>query len=100
MPTPTGRSSWTPQQKARHPPRGRPQRRHEHHGHLAQPDAQGSGKREIFNNKDFRIGLSHAIDRQAIIDSAFVGQGEPWQAAPRKESPYLQREARQAIHRV
>ena len=45
-------------------------------------------KREIFNNKDFRIGLSHAIDRKAIIDSAFVGQGEPWQAAPRKESPY------------
>ena len=26
--------------------------------------------------------------RQAIIDSAFVGQGEPWQAGPRKESPY------------
>ncbi len=45
-------------------------------------------KREIFNNKDFRIGLSYAIDRQAIIDSAFVGQGEPWQAAPRKESPF------------
>lgn len=45
-------------------------------------------KHEIFNNKDFRIGLSYAIDRQAIIDSAFVGQGEPWQAAPRKESPY------------
>jgi len=45
-------------------------------------------KREIFNNKDFRIGLSYAIDRKAIIDSAFVGQGEPWQAAPRKESPF------------
>ena len=29
-------------------------------------------KREIFNNEDFRVGLSHAIDRQAIIDSAFV----------------------------
>ena len=57
-------------------------------------------KREIFNNKDFRIGLSYAIDRKAIIDSAFVGQGEPWQAAPRKESPYLQRAARQAVHRV
>jgi peptide/nickel transport system substrate-binding protein len=45
-------------------------------------------KHEIFNNKDFRIGLSYAIDRQAIIDSAFVGQGEPWQAAPRRESPF------------
>lgn len=45
-------------------------------------------KREIFNNKDFRIGLSYAIDRKAIIDAAFVGQGDPWQAAPRKESPF------------
>lgn len=46
-------------------------------------------KREIFNNKDFRIGLSYAIDRKAIIDSAFVGQGEPWQAAPRREAPFF-----------
>ena len=45
-------------------------------------------KREIFNNKDFRIGLSYAIDRQSIIDSAYLGQGEPWQAGPRKESAY------------
>lgn len=44
-------------------------------------------KREIFGNKDFRIGLSHAIDRQEIIDLVFVGQGEPYQAAPRPESP-------------
>lgn len=43
-------------------------------------------KREIFQNKDFRIGLSHAINRQEIIDLVFVGQGEPWQAAPRPES--------------
>ena len=46
-------------------------------------------KRQIFDNKDFRIGLSYAIDRKAIIDSAFVGEGEPWQAAPRRESPYF-----------
>ena len=45
-------------------------------------------KNEIFNNKDFRIGLSHAINRQEIIDLVFVGQGEPWQAAPLPESPY------------
>ena len=45
-------------------------------------------KREIFQNKDFRVGLSYAIDRQEIIDLVFVGQGEPWQAAPRPESPY------------
>ncbi|MEM7034814.1 MAG: ABC transporter substrate-binding protein, partial [Chloroflexota bacterium] len=45
-------------------------------------------KNEIFNNKDFRIGLSHAINRQELIDLVFIGQGEPWQAAPMPESPY------------
>jgi peptide/nickel transport system substrate-binding protein len=44
-------------------------------------------KREIFQNKDFRVGLSHAINRQEIIDLVFIGQGEPWQAAPRPEAP-------------
>ncbi len=43
-------------------------------------------KRQVFQNKDFRIGLSHAINRQEVIDVVFVSQGEPWQAAPRKES--------------
>jgi peptide/nickel transport system substrate-binding protein len=44
--------------------------------------------REIFQNKDFRIGLSHAINRQEVIDVVYVSQGEPWQAGPRKETPY------------
>ncbi len=44
--------------------------------------------RNVFTQKDFRIGLSHAINRQEIIDSVFQRQGEPWQAAPRPESPY------------
>ncbi|MEO1986702.1 MAG: ABC transporter substrate-binding protein [Martelella sp.] len=38
-------------------------------------------KHEIFNNKDFRIALSHAIDRQDIIDLIYVGQGRPAQVA-------------------
>ena len=46
-------------------------------------------KREIFRNKDFRIGLSHAINRQEIIDIVYIGQGEPWQAAPPKETPFF-----------
>ncbi len=46
-------------------------------------------KRQIFQNKDFRIGLSHAINRQEIIDVIYVSQGEPWQAAPRKEAPFF-----------
>ena len=39
-------------------------------------------KREIYQNKDFRIGLSHAIDRQEIIDLIHFGQGVPYQSAP------------------
>jgi len=44
--------------------------------------------REVFQNKDFRIGLSHAINRDEIITTVFQRQGEPWQAAPRPESPF------------
>ncbi|NOZ27672.1 MAG: ABC transporter substrate-binding protein [Chloroflexi bacterium] len=44
--------------------------------------------REIFQNKHFRIGLSYAINRQEIIDLVWVGAGEPFQAAPRPESPF------------
>jgi len=43
---------------------------------------------EVFQNKDFRIGLSHAMDRQTVIDTVYVGQGIPYQQAPRPESPF------------
>ncbi|MEM7442668.1 MAG: ABC transporter substrate-binding protein [Pseudomonadota bacterium] len=36
-------------------------------------------KNELFNNRDFRAALSHAVDRQALIDAVFVGQGAPAQ---------------------
>jgi ABC-type transport system substrate-binding protein len=39
-------------------------------------------KREVFGSRDFRIGLSYALDRQEIIDVAFQKQGQPWQVAP------------------
>lgn len=45
-------------------------------------------RRELFANEDFRIGISYAIDRQEIIDAVFTGQGEPYQVAPRPESPF------------
>jgi peptide/nickel transport system substrate-binding protein len=45
-------------------------------------------RREIFNNRDFRIGLSYALNRDEIIQVAHQRQGEPWQAAPRPESPF------------
>ncbi len=48
--------------------------------------------REIFQNKDFRIGMSHAIDRQDIIDTVYQRQGEPWQAAPVADSEFYDEE--------
>ena len=44
--------------------------------------------REILGNKDFRIGLSHAINRQEIIDTVYVGQGTPLQPAPLPGTPF------------
>ena len=32
--------------------------------------------REIFNRRDFRVALSLGMDRQEIIDTIHVGQGE------------------------
>ena len=43
-------------------------------------------KREIFQNKKFRAGLSHAIDRQAIIDTVYAGVGTAANISPLKGS--------------
>jgi peptide/nickel transport system substrate-binding protein len=45
-------------------------------------------KREIFSNKDFRIAMSHAIDRQEMIDTIYVGQSTPFQPAPLPGTPH------------
>lgn len=37
--------------------------------------------REVLRNRDFRAGLSHAINRQEIIDLVFIGQAMPLQTA-------------------
>lgn len=49
-------------------------------------------KRGIFNNRDFRIGLSHAINRETIRDVVYQQQGEPWQEAPLRESQFYDEE--------
>ncbi|QDY70655.1 ABC transporter substrate-binding protein [Qingshengfaniella alkalisoli] len=49
---------------------------------------EDDGFRTLFRNKDFRIALSHGIDRTEIIDAVYAGQGEPYQAAPRPESSF------------
>ena len=48
--------------------------------------------REAFQTKDFRIALSHAINRQEVIDTVFVGQGIPYQVAPKPTSEYYNEE--------
>ena len=43
---------------------------------------------EFFRNKQFRIALSHAIDRDAIKELAFFGLGESRQGVPAPFHPY------------
>lgn len=43
--------------------------------------------REIFSSKDFRIGMSYAINRDEIIEAVFKGQGTPAQVSPLEDSP-------------
>jgi len=52
---------------------------------LSHPDA---AKRMLFNNLDFRAALSHAIDRNAIIEKIYGGVGQPYQVGPRPESRF------------
>jgi peptide/nickel transport system substrate-binding protein len=53
---------------------------------------------EVFGNIDFRIGMSHAINRPEIIEIVHFGQGTPSQAAPLESSPlYNERLATQYI---
>lgn len=49
-------------------------------------------KRKVFQNKDFRIGLSHAIDREEMIKSVWQRQGQVWQAAPDDRSEFYDEE--------
>jgi peptide/nickel transport system substrate-binding protein len=44
--------------------------------------------RAIFQNKDFRIGLSHAMDRQEVLDVVWLGQGEVAQTSVMPGSVY------------
>lgn len=43
--------------------------------------------RELFNKKDFRIALSLGMDRKEVIETALLGQGEPWQQGPWADHP-------------
>jgi len=41
----------------------------------------------IFSQKDFRIGMSYAINRREMINSIYFGQGVPRQVSPIDSSP-------------
>jgi peptide/nickel transport system substrate-binding protein len=43
---------------------------------------------ELLQNRDFRIALSHAIDREAIKELAFLGIGEARQPVPASHHPF------------
>jgi len=49
-------------------------------------------KNEIVNNFDFRRALSHAVDRQEIIDLVYLGVGHPVQTAPHPSAPFYKEE--------
>lgn len=49
-------------------------------------------KQSLYQNKDFRVGLSHAINRDELISAVWERQGEPWQCAPHADSIYYDEE--------
>lgn len=58
--------------------------------------SKDEGLAEIFANKDFRIGMSYAINRPELIEVVFKGQGTPAQVSPVEGSPlYNERLANQ-----
>ncbi len=55
-------------------------------------------KNAVFNDINFRIGMSHAINREEIIEVVYKGQGEPAQVCPMESSPlYVERLCTQYI---
>jgi len=53
---------------------------------------------KVFSDKNFRIGMSHAINREEIIEITQMGVGEPAQVAPLETSPlYVEKLATQYI---
>jgi peptide/nickel transport system substrate-binding protein len=45
-------------------------------------------QKKVYLEKDFRVALSHALNRQEIIDTLYVGDGKPAQPSPVEESPH------------
>lgn len=55
-------------------------------------NAPGAGLREVFLEKDFRVAMSLAINRQRLIDTMWARVGEVSQPAPHPESEFYDEE--------
>lgn len=58
------------------------------HRRVDAEDPASAWKQQLLSNRRFRQALSLAIDRAAIIETLFNGQGEPAQIDPGPTSPY------------
>lgn len=50
--------------------------------------AKNPKTREWLRNRDFRVALSLAMDRDEINEIVFLGQGKPWQVGPLPEDKF------------
>lgn len=48
---------------------------------------EDEAKREVFQNVDFRVAMSHAINRDELNETAYFGQGSPSQILPFNPAP-------------
>ncbi|MDQ7990668.1 MAG: ABC transporter substrate-binding protein [Candidatus Dactylopiibacterium sp.] len=58
-------------------------------GYYLNHSTRNEALRPFIRNKDFRIALSLATDRKEINEIVYMGQGQPWQVAPIKESKWF-----------
>ena len=58
-------------------------------GYYLNQSTKKDALRPFIRNKDFRIALSLGIDRKEINEIVYMGQGQPWQVAPVKESKWF-----------
>jgi peptide/nickel transport system substrate-binding protein len=48
--------------------------------------------RRLFNERRFREAISHAIDREEILEAVYLGVGEPHQVGPAPQHPLFNRQ--------
>ncbi len=56
--------------------------------------------RKLMRDKNFRIALSHALNRPEMIDIVWLGQGKPWQVGPLPQHRLYDAQLGTQYHRV